>query len=126
MKPEAKNIGLAEEDYHDSLYLFQAARYPNAVYLLCQAIEKLLKAVQVEVASQPPQKTHNLEKLGRQSKLPFSDDQLDFLNKLTTIYERVRYRDLAQAHYNTKAKVELIIHQGQTVYLWILNRFKNH
>src|SRR4030067_1125623 len=58
MKPEAKNwIGLAEEDYHDSLYLFKAARYPNAVYLLCQAIEKLLKAIQVEIASQPPQKT---------------------------------------------------------------------
>jgi len=132
-------LSLARVDYEDSLYLSKAARHPNAVYLMCQAIEKLLKGpegtfeqkvtvkkgIQVELASRKPNKTHNLELLGRQSTLPFSQQQFTFLDQLATHYDRVRYRDIAQTDYNTKAKVEPIIKQAKDLYLWILKNFVN-
>lgn len=127
LKPETVNwVKLARLDYRDSLYLHRAARHPNAVYLMCQAIEKLLKGAQVELLSQRPKKIHDLEVLAHNSGLEFSDEYYELLKDLTTHYERVPYRDIGQVHYNTKRKVKPIIDQGKEVYLWIQKRLKNH
>jgi HEPN domain-containing protein len=127
MKPETENwIGMAKEDYHSSLYLFKGAHHPQAVYYLCQAIEKVLKAAQMEYLDQYPKKIHNLKTLGEQSGLSLSAEQMNSLENLTTHYNRVRYRDIGDTSYNTKAKVEPIFKQGQEMYLWILNTLDNH
>jgi HEPN domain-containing protein len=123
MKAATKNwVGLAEEDYATSLYLFKGARYPYAVYVLCQALEKLLKAAQVEFAHGMPKKVHNLPLLARSSGLTFSAEQRQALKALTRHYQRVRYRDLAQAAYNTKAKVAPIIEAGKELFQWTLTQ----
>jgi HEPN domain-containing protein len=120
MKPETQNwIALAAEDYEDSLYLFKGARHSNAVYHLCQAVEKILKAVQIERINQPPAHTHDLGSLARKSGLPFSEAQLTALEELFRHYKKVRYRDYADRKYNTKAKVAPIIKQGKELYQWI-------
>ena len=108
------------------VYFHKAARHPNAVYLMCQAIEKLLKGAQVHLLKQTPKKIHHLKNLAKESGLEFSDSQLETLKVLTTHYERTRYRDLSQAHYNTKTRVQPIIKQGREIYLWILRELKNH
>jgi HEPN domain-containing protein len=127
MKPETENwVKLAKEDYEDALYLFKGARYPNAVYHLCQAIEKLLKGAQTELVNQVPKKIHNLRTLGKESGLSLSEAQYKILKDLRKHYERVRYRDLSRAHYNTKAKVEPIMNQGREIYQWILTALNNH
>ena len=42
MRQETENwLQLAANDYDDSLYLYQAARHPNAVDLICSAVELL-------------------------------------------------------------------------------------
>lgn len=126
MKPAVSNwLQLAAEDYDDSLYLFQGARYPNAIYLICQAIEKLLKATRIEILNQMAHHSHNLESLAKKSGLPFSDDQYSQLAELFKHYKRVRYRDIAQAYYNTKAKVGPIMDQAKEIYLWTLNNLEN-
>ena len=123
MKQVTKNwLALAHDDYDDSLYLFQGARHPNAVYHMCQAIEKVLKAAVTELSDQHPPKTHNLANLAMQSGLTFSSEQMASLKQLRRHYDRVRYRDIAQASYNTKAKVKPVIESGQTIYLWILTQ----
>jgi HEPN domain-containing protein len=123
MKQVTKNwIALAQDDYDDSLYLFKGARHPNAVYHMCQAIEKVLKAALTELADEHPPKTHNLVNLAIQSGLAFSSEQMESLKQLRRHYDRVRYRDIAQASYNTKAKVSPVIDAGQTLYLWILTQ----
>lgn len=127
MKPETQNwLSLAKEDYESCLYLFKGAYHPQAVYHLCQAIEKLLKAVYIEICNQVPRKIHNLRTLGKQSGLHLSEDQIKILTDLTKHYERVRYRDIGKVHYNTKAKVEPIINQGKEIYLWVLTILKSH
>lgn len=126
MKSETRNwLEIAQQDYDTSLYLFTGARHPYAVYQICQAIEKLLKASQVEFTTQTPRKTHNLVNLAKNSGLTFSEKQYQDLEQLLSHYNRVRYRDIGQAAYNTKEKVQPIINKAQKMYLWILQTFNN-
>jgi HEPN domain-containing protein len=106
--------------------LFKGARHPNAVYHLCQAIEKVLKAAQVELTNELPKKIHDLESLARQTKLDFSQADWQSLKELAQHYRRVRYPDYQRALYSTKAKVQPIINQGKELYLWIFAQLKNH
>ena len=127
MKPETKQwLKIAEGDYEVSLYGFKMARYPQALYLLCQAIEKLLKGAQIEFANLKPPRSHRLENLARKTKLSFSDKQYDFLIELSQHYGRVRYPDYSQVDYSNKMKVSAIFNNGQKIYLWILNKLTNH
>ena len=127
MKKSAQQwLKIAQSDYKDSLYLFKAARHPNAVYIICQAIEKALKAAQIERKNQTPRKIHHLKQLAKATGLPFSEDQYVFLDNLTKDCNRVRYPDYQSTYYNTKAKVEPIINQGKNIYQWILRQLKSH
>jgi HEPN domain-containing protein len=126
MKSETRQwLTIAQADYSDSLYLFKGARYPNAIYFICQAIEKLLKAVQIESSDQIPKKTHNLMSLAKTSGLSFSEERIQILEDLFSHYNRVRYPDYQRTKYNTKIKVEPIIKQGKEIYQWILVKLKN-
>lgn len=127
MKTEAKHwMDLAESDYDASLYLFRGARYPHAVYFLCQSIEKLLKSVQVELTNTAPKKIHRLENLANQTPLKFSGEHLNTLTDLSKHYSRVRYPDISQTHYNTREKTTPIMRQGKEMYQWIKQKFVNH
>lgn len=126
MKPETKKWSdIADSDYDTSQYLFKGARHPQAVYFLCQSLEKLLKAALVEFADKPPQKTHRLENIAKDSTLGFSGDQYDRLTELSKHYSRVRYPDISRTSYNTKAKVKPIMEIGEELYQWLKNQFPN-
>lgn len=120
-----KWLSFAESDYSSACYLFDGARYPQAIYLICQAIEKLLKAVQIKLTNECPKKTHRLENLAKKSSLHFSAIQYDVLTDLSKIYGKIRYPDISQASYNTKAKTEPIIKKAQKIYLWTLEQLKS-
>jgi HEPN domain-containing protein len=123
MEEATKNwLALACTDDADSAYLLQAARHPNALYLLCQAVEKALKAAQTALARTTPQKTHNLVWLGEISGLALTGEQVAALEDLNHHDRRICYRDLAQTEYHTKAKVAPILAQGKTLYRWILTQ----
>ncbi len=127
MKEETKPwLDIAEGDYDSALYLLERARYPQAIYLLCQAIEKVLKAAQIEFADTVPKKIHRLENIAKQTNLMFSEDQYEQLEELSKHYGKVRYPDFAQKDYNTKQKVMPIIAEAKELYLWIHKKFKNH
>ena len=49
-------LKIAKEDYDTAFYLYDGARYPQALYFLCQSLEKLLKAILVESSEKTPQK----------------------------------------------------------------------
>lgn len=127
MKMETQQwLEIAATDYDRSLYLCKGAYYPQAVYFLCQAIEKLLKATLIELAGRPPVKTHRLEGLARKSRLPFSEGHIHMLKDLPRHYGRVRYPDYARTFDNIRTKVAPIINQGQEVYQWIFTTLNNH
>jgi HEPN domain-containing protein len=125
-KPAIKWLMIAQGDFESSMYLYKGAHYPQAIYFLCQAIEKLLKAVAIEKKNIAPQKIHRLENLAAKTGLPFSKKQFDVLTDLSKHYSRVRYPDISNVSYNTKTKTEPILINGKEMYVWIQNEFKNH
>jgi HEPN domain-containing protein len=121
MKQEAKRwLDKAESDMDASLYLYKGAKYPHAVYFICQAIEKLLKAAQIEVAGKAPQKIHRLENIAKMSGIKIPEEIYEKLTQLSKHYGRVRYPDISQVSYNTKAKASPIIENRKEAYQWIL------
>lgn len=127
MKKETKQwFEIAADDYDLGSYATERGLYPQALYMFCQAIEKSLKAAQIEFNHEVPKKIHHLDILATSSKLPFNQEQYKSLKKLTEMYDRVRYPDLSRTRYNTKAKTKEIINQAQTIYLWIQQQFKHN
>jgi HEPN domain-containing protein len=75
-------LEIAESDYEVSLLLFKHAHHPQAVYAICQALEKTLKAAQIEFAHTRPKKIHHLKTIAEETNLPFSVAQYKILNEL--------------------------------------------
>src|SRR3990167_790746 len=123
-EPAQKWFTIAESDIASSIYLLKGAHYPQAIYFLCQAIKKILKATEIELKNSAPQKIHRLENLAKKTGLPFSKKQYDHLSELSKHYSRVRYPDISNVSYNTKLKVEPIITNGKGLYIWIKDKLK--
>lgn len=127
MKKIAKTwLNFAKSDFESALYLFNGARYPQAIYLGCQSLEKLLKAVQIELTKNPPKKTHRLENLAIKTGLKFTKTQIENLTELSKIYGKIRYPDVSQSFYNTKSKAEPIFKKIKNLYLWTIEKLENH
>jgi HEPN domain-containing protein len=126
MKPETQEwLDIAKEDYESSQILFREGKPPQSVYFACQAVEKVLKAAQLELTNQAPKKSHHLENLAYKTRIKFSDHHLKTLRELTNHYDKVRYPDYRRAKYNTRTKVEPILSQSKEMYQWILTALSN-
>lgn len=126
MRPETQEwLEIAESDHKSSQVLFDSKLYPQAVYFICQAVEKVLKAVQVENTNQIPKKTHDLENLAIKANIKLIGEQNQALKELAQHYRRVRYPDYRRVLYSTRLKVEPILSQGKEMYQWILTRLNN-
>lgn len=120
MKDATKTwLAIAEDDFKGGTYLYEHRLYPQAIYLFCQALEKLLKAAGIEFTERQPKKIHHLHIIAKETGLKFSTDQYEELEQLSKHYGRVRYPDISQAFYNTKSKTESIINKAQQLYLWV-------
>jgi HEPN domain-containing protein len=108
------------------VYLYDKARYPQAVYMLCQAIEKVLKGARIELLNAVPPKSHRLERLAVESGITFSNDQLQVLSELSKQYAVIRYPDFAQTRFDSKAKVRPIVEKAKELYLWTQRSLHNH
>ncbi len=127
MKPETKNwLDQAKEHYEDMEYLYNGSRYSMAVYCAHQALEKVLKAVIVELTNTVPPKMHKLDELARLSTLPLEKAWLDDLAEITRHFWRVRYPDFQAYTYTSKEKVKPTIEKTKEVYLWILTQLNQH
>lgn len=126
MKSETNQwIKIAEADYKSGTYLFERGFYPQSIYLLCQALEKVLKAAQIEYANSLPKKIHHLHVIALETSLEFTKEQLEKLEELSKHYNRVRYPDISQAFYNTKTKTTFIVTSAKKLYLWIYKQLKD-
>ena len=119
-------LSLAEKDFLAADYLFNGARYPHAIYFLCQAIEKILKADLIESSDSKPPHTHNLSSLVRKVSFKIPANNKVAIEELDKHYKRVRHPDIAQVSYNTKKKILPIFNHGKKIYLWIRNQFKKN
>ncbi len=91
MKEEARDwLEQAERELDDGLYMYEDGRQESAAFHLHQAVEKALKALQIEETGEY-QRSHDLVEL---ADADIRDRFLPVLRDLTPVYTGIRYPDV--------------------------------
>ena len=119
MKPETGRW-LRKADGHLKMarIAIEAGYSEHGVFWCEQALEVLLKALQVESrSSSRPRRTHDLVDLAKDSSLPFSEDDLGFLRRLGEQYTLTRYAD-EDVDYPQERAVEYL-QKAEVLFSWL-------
>lgn len=92
-------IDSSDKDYNTMIHMFETKDYHWSLFLGHIVIEKLIKASVVITIKDHAPFTHDLTKLANISKLDFSEEQLDWLDTITTFNLNARYDNYDQAFY---------------------------
>jgi HEPN domain-containing protein len=108
-------IDSSDQDYETMVHLFESQDFSWSLFIGHIVIEKLIKASVVESKNDHAPFTHDLSKLAALSNLKFSEEQLDWLDTLTTFNLNARYDSYKSAFYKkctpeyTREWIEIII-----------------
>ncbi len=114
-------IDTSEEDFQTMLSLYDSKSYGWALFLGHISVEKLLKAVYVSKLKKHAPFLHNLYRLAELSGINMTDEQSDWLDKVTSFNLNARYDDYKREFYSlctaefTKEWIDKII----TLRSWI-------
>jgi HEPN domain-containing protein len=111
----------ADYDTETAQAMFDSGRYFYAVFMCHLAAEKALKALYQAHNRQRPPKTHNLVLLAETLPFSFSEQQTDFLYKLSRANVATRYpdeMDTLMAEF-PEYKTRDILKQGQEIIQWL-------
>ena len=92
-------IETSDDDFNTMLVLFRSKSYHWALFMGHIAIEKLLKAYFVKTHQNHAPFTHNLYRLAELCGLEISEEQAEWLFKITTFNLNARYDDYKQELY---------------------------
>jgi HEPN domain-containing protein len=90
----------SDEDYLTMLSLYGSKSYSWSLFIGHISIEKLLKAVYVKKHKKHAPLIHNLYRLAELSKLEITEEQSDWLDKITTFNINARYDDYKREFYS--------------------------
>jgi len=93
-------IETSEEDFQTMLSLYHSGSYGWALFLGHISIEKLLKAVYVKRHKKHSPFLHNLYRLAELSEIELTEEQSDWLDKITTFNLNARYDDFKREFYS--------------------------
>jgi len=113
MKKEVQYwLNIAEYDIETAEAMLKSGRYLYVLFICQQAIEKVLKALIVQETEQLPPRVHDLLKLAGLAKVDVTDEEKEFLNKLSFYYLETRYpeqiSDLSQSVDNDMGESYLV------------------
>jgi HEPN domain-containing protein len=111
----------AEKDFVTMNHLFDSKDYSWSLFIGHIVLEKVLKARVVEKLKKHAPFTHDLTKLSILTGLDFSEEQLDWLDTITTFNLNARYDSYKQAFYKkcTPDFSEFWISKVKELYSWI-------
>jgi HEPN domain-containing protein len=89
----------SDKDYNTMIHMFETKDYHWSLFIGHLVIEKLIKATVVIMTKDHAPFTQYLTKLANISKLDFSEEQLDWLDTITTFNLNARYDNYNQAFY---------------------------
>ena len=92
-------IDSSEKDYSTMIHMYETKDYSWSLFIGHIVIEKLIKASVVRARNDHAPFTHDLTKLASVSRLEFSEEQLDWLDTITTFNLNARYDSYKQAFY---------------------------
>jgi HEPN domain-containing protein len=90
---------MSDGDFSTMIVLFNSKKYKWAMFMGHIAIEKLLKACFVKKNKTHAPYTHNLYRLAELCKLEISEEQAEWLFKITTFNINARYDDYKKEFY---------------------------
>jgi len=93
-------IETSDEDFRTMLNLYDSNSYGWALFLGHISIEKLLKAVYVSRHKKHAPFLHNLYRLAELSSIEMTEDQSDWLDKVTSFNLNARYDDYKREFYS--------------------------
>lgn len=116
----------SDEDYETMLALFESKRYSRASFVGHLMIEKLLKALFVQVNHDYPPFIHNLLLLAEKCKLDLNDEQKIFFITVTAFNINARYDDYKMSFQKkcTPEFTSIWIEKIKTNRLWIKEQIK--
>jgi HEPN domain-containing protein len=114
-------ISSADKDFQTMIHLFESKDYHWALFIGHIVLEKLIKASIVKKTNDHSPFSHDLSKLASLSGLPFTEEQLDWLDTVTTFNMNARYDSYKQAFYLkcTHGFTNLWLDRIKELRLWI-------
>jgi HEPN domain-containing protein len=114
-------VDTSDDDFNTMLILFDSKSYHWALFMGHIAIEKLLKAYYVKKKKEHAPFTHNLYRLAELSSIKLSEEQAEWLFRLTTFNLNARYDDYKKEFYTlcTHSFTEEWINKIKTIQQWI-------
>ena len=89
----------SDNDFETMEHLFQSKDYHWALFMGHIVVEKILKACVVRKTLAHAPFTHDLTRLAKVSGIEFSNDQLDWMDTITTFNMNARYDSYKQSFY---------------------------
>jgi AbiV family abortive infection protein len=116
----------ADYDIETAESMFDAKRYPYALFMCHLSIEKLLKALYVKEYGEHAPYVHNLVELAKKLNLNFVDDQKKLLADLSSFNLEARYPEWKSVFYKTatKAYTKKYLENTKNFYLWLKKYLK--
>lgn len=114
-------INTSDEDFETMISLYNSKSYSWSLFLGHISIEKLLKAYYVKKNKTHAPFTHNLYRLAELNEIEMSNEQSDWLDKITSFNLNARYDDYKREFYSMCTEdfstywIEII----KTIRLWI-------
>ena len=117
-------IETSDDDFNAMLILFDSKSYHWALFMGHIAIEKLLKAYFVKQKQTHAPFTHNLYRLAELSGLEMSEEQAEWLFRITSFNINARYDDYKKEFYAmcTSDFTKEWIDKIKTLQQWIKQR----
>jgi HEPN domain-containing protein len=97
-------IETSDCDFNDMLVLYNSQSYHWALFMGHITIEKLLKAYYVKKKETHAPLTHNLYRLAELSNIELTEEQSDWLYRITTFNINARYDDYKKEFYKICTK----------------------
>jgi len=93
-------VKCSQMDFEAALELFKSQKYPHCLFFAHLSVEKLLKAIYVNLKEEHSPITHNLLLLAKESGLNLDETQVKLFSEITTFNIEARYPDEKFRFYN--------------------------
>lgn len=129
MKPIVQKwIDIAEYDFETAGAMYESSRYLYVAFMCQQAVEKIIKALIVQVEDEYPPRIHKLETLALRAQIgdQLTETQKDLLNELSFFYLNNRYPDFKtelNKLINREKSLEMLEKTGEFI-KWVKQKLK--
>ncbi|GAK57133.1 hypothetical protein U27_04098 [Candidatus Vecturithrix granuli] len=114
-------LDIADYDFETAKSMLTSGRYLYVVFMCQQAIEKMLKALYINIFDEEPPRSHNLAFLFNKLGIGASNETMEVLNSLSAHYINNRYPEYKSKLSTVldQKKAEEFLTKTERTYTWL-------